>query len=332
MSWKLTNKAGQQVPASDLSGKVVALYFSAQWCPPCRGFTPMLKKFYEGVGGGAGGLQIVFVSGDKSEAEGKDYFTSHHGDWLMLDFAQKGSLGATYGVKGIPSLVVVDASGKSVAADARGQVAGAVEAGTDAMKAVLAEWAKHGSDWRDTAGTSLGGGSVAGSQEAMRAARLARLGGGPAASADAVESAATTARVAPAEPATAAPTAVASETTEPAAKTARVAPAEPTTAAPTAVASAAMAPGDTAAVAQLTDMGFSADQSKQALAAAGGDVQTAAATLAGTGGSQPTSAGGVDADAVGKLTAMGFDIGQVRHALEAAGGDVGAASAILLGD
>ena len=27
--------------------KVVAFYFSAHWCPPCRGFTPVLKKFYE---------------------------------------------------------------------------------------------------------------------------------------------------------------------------------------------------------------------------------------------------------------------------------------------
>ncbi len=27
--------------------KIVAFYFSAHWCPPCRGFTPVLKKFYE---------------------------------------------------------------------------------------------------------------------------------------------------------------------------------------------------------------------------------------------------------------------------------------------
>ena len=26
---------------------VICFYFSAHWCPPCRGFTPILKTFYE---------------------------------------------------------------------------------------------------------------------------------------------------------------------------------------------------------------------------------------------------------------------------------------------
>ena len=37
----LTSKEGNVPTASLVSeGKIVALYFSAHWCPPCRGFTP----------------------------------------------------------------------------------------------------------------------------------------------------------------------------------------------------------------------------------------------------------------------------------------------------
>ena len=31
---------------ADLEGKVIGIYFSAHWCPPCRGFTPKLVEWY----------------------------------------------------------------------------------------------------------------------------------------------------------------------------------------------------------------------------------------------------------------------------------------------
>ena len=40
---------GTKKPASEaLAGKeFICIYFSAHWCPPCRGFTPVLKDFYQ---------------------------------------------------------------------------------------------------------------------------------------------------------------------------------------------------------------------------------------------------------------------------------------------
>ena len=51
----LLRKDGSRVSVDALRGKVVALYFSAHWCPPCRGFTPKLKEFYEQVNAGETG-------------------------------------------------------------------------------------------------------------------------------------------------------------------------------------------------------------------------------------------------------------------------------------
>ncbi|EJW77087.1 hypothetical protein WUBG_12003, partial [Wuchereria bancrofti] len=59
--------------------KVVALYFSAHWCPKCRQFTPVLKEFYEEVDDDQ--FEIVFVSLDHSEEDLNNYVKESHGDW-----------------------------------------------------------------------------------------------------------------------------------------------------------------------------------------------------------------------------------------------------------
>ena len=45
---KLVTKDGERSTAEVLEGKkLVALYFSAHWCGPCRKFTPLLSVCYE---------------------------------------------------------------------------------------------------------------------------------------------------------------------------------------------------------------------------------------------------------------------------------------------
>ncbi|KAL3577891.1 hypothetical protein D5086_019395 [Populus alba] len=43
------DKSGSKVPVSDLVGKNILLYFSAQWCPPCRAFLPKLIEAYHTI-------------------------------------------------------------------------------------------------------------------------------------------------------------------------------------------------------------------------------------------------------------------------------------------
>jgi len=67
-----------------LAGKdVILVYFSAHWCPPCRAFTPVLKDFYEEVE--SEGVEIIFVSSDRSPADMVSYMKESHGDWLAVE-------------------------------------------------------------------------------------------------------------------------------------------------------------------------------------------------------------------------------------------------------
>jgi len=60
--------------AKDLKGKTLGLYFSAHWCPPCRGFTPVLTEAYKKlVNEQNKDFEIIFVSSDRDESSFKEY-------------------------------------------------------------------------------------------------------------------------------------------------------------------------------------------------------------------------------------------------------------------
>jgi len=201
----------------------------------------MLKAFYEHVKGKGLPFEIIFVSSDKSEAEAASYFQNDHGDWLILDLGQKDALSQKYGIKGIPSLIVIDSAGKPVAPDARDHVGGS-GGKPEAMEKAFADWQKLCSDWRGTAGASVGGAPQAQDAAAMRAARLARLGGGPPVS---------TPAPAPAPEPAAAPAAAPAPAAEP----------------------------NAAEIDNLVALGFTREQVKNALDATKGDVDAAANLL-----------------------------------------------------
>jgi nucleoredoxin len=107
---------------SDLAGKVLGLYFSAHWCPPCRGFTPKLAEWYS-ASLKEKGFEVVFVSSDKDQETFNSYFGEQ--PWLALDFSdrkRKEQLSQLFGVEGIPSLVIVDKDGSVITKDGRGAI------------------------------------------------------------------------------------------------------------------------------------------------------------------------------------------------------------------
>ena len=69
-----------------LNGKIVGLYFSAGWCPPCQQFTPQLGELYEELKNRNANFEIVFLSFDKNADDMEGYFRSKHKDWFVLPF------------------------------------------------------------------------------------------------------------------------------------------------------------------------------------------------------------------------------------------------------
>merc|ERR1711966_403088 len=125
------NQEGTEVSLTEATkGKTVAYYFSAHWCPPCRGFTPQLAEWYK-TDLQAKGLEVVFCSSDRDEGAFKEYFAEQ--PWLALSYAdrkRKEQLSTYFGVNGIPSLAIVGPDGEVITKDGRGAVS-ADPKGTD---------------------------------------------------------------------------------------------------------------------------------------------------------------------------------------------------------
>jgi nucleoredoxin len=95
------------------SKRLIAFYFSAEWCGPCRKFTPQLVDYYKRVAPEHPEFEIVFYSSDRSQYAMEKYMLDENMPWLAIDFAKlkdKEVLKKNAG-NGIPSLVLVNLNG-----------------------------------------------------------------------------------------------------------------------------------------------------------------------------------------------------------------------------
>jgi thiol-disulfide isomerase/thioredoxin len=118
----LKTLAGKPVSLSGLRGRVVLLDFWASWCPPCRLSMPHAQALSDALGGK--GLTVVSVNSWDTRA-GMQAFLKAHPEYtttLLFDDAptahghrEKSVASRLYGVRGIPTLYLLDKAGRVAA-------------------------------------------------------------------------------------------------------------------------------------------------------------------------------------------------------------------------
>jgi len=109
----LENMDGEQVSLSDYRGKVVMLNFWATWCPPCRREIPSMESIYQDLG--EDGFTVLAVN----EFEDPDHVFAYTGQ-LSVDptfpvlFDRDSSVSQLFGVKGLPTTILIDRQGRMV--------------------------------------------------------------------------------------------------------------------------------------------------------------------------------------------------------------------------
>ena len=114
-NFNILNKEGLQINLKDINKKIIGLYFSASWCPPCRKFTPILSTFYEDMIEYYDDIEIIYISSDKTNNEFNEYWEEM--TFLALpyiDREKKEELTKLYEVKQIPVLVFINNNGEII--------------------------------------------------------------------------------------------------------------------------------------------------------------------------------------------------------------------------
>ncbi|KAI4316192.1 hypothetical protein L6164_024196 [Bauhinia variegata] len=109
-----------KVPLSSCQGKTICLFFSANWCRPCRTFIPHLVELHDTLRKRDKSLEIIFISFDRDE----DGFNEHlkNMPWLAVPFdvTLHRRLIDRYRVDRIPSFIPLCSDGITVEEDMTG--------------------------------------------------------------------------------------------------------------------------------------------------------------------------------------------------------------------
>jgi cytochrome c biogenesis protein CcmG, thiol:disulfide interchange protein DsbE len=99
------------VSLADYRGKVVYLDFWASWCGPCRQSFPWMNRMQSQYG--KRGLQIIGVNLDANLPDAKAFLKETPAEFV-IGYDPKGITPRSYGVKGMPTSVLIGADGQVI--------------------------------------------------------------------------------------------------------------------------------------------------------------------------------------------------------------------------
>jgi nucleoredoxin len=117
---------GTAVGIEALEGRaIIAIYFGARGCPACAAFTPRLVDAYEEIQGAGKSFEVVYVSSDGSAESMHQYMLDAGMRWLATPWngSHSAALGQRYGVRWIPTVVVIDGAGATVSLKGHEEIA-----------------------------------------------------------------------------------------------------------------------------------------------------------------------------------------------------------------
>lgn len=99
------------IKLSSFKGKVVYIDFWASWCGPCKQSFPWLNEMQSKYAGK--GLQVVGINVDANTADAKTFLAGLPAKFVVA-YDDKGVTPKAYGIKGMPSSVLIDGTGKVI--------------------------------------------------------------------------------------------------------------------------------------------------------------------------------------------------------------------------
>lgn len=104
------NGKGDDITVAQFKGKVVIISFWATWCGYCLKELPALNHIQNSVG--TDFIQVVAVNYKEDMREANGIMRKMKDKQLLSLYDRKGSVGDSYGVKGLPNLWIIDPDGK----------------------------------------------------------------------------------------------------------------------------------------------------------------------------------------------------------------------------